>query len=189
MIKKASVSLIVLLILAAATVWYYCFYILPSDLQRYSQDLQLRQQHNQTHCAPPCVEQTRRSVTKDIWIFHPSHTEHHHIAASQAHLVIKKCSSTWSAKEHLIDVTCRLEASQSQVKHLAAPEAFFDYKTKSFDAEQVVLSVFEPISLKSVTIPQLTAKARDVHFTLNQPTLTFSAKQMTALSLDNSNLL
>jgi len=189
MIKKASVSLIVLIILAASTVWYYCFYILPGDLKRYSQDLQLKQQQSQTQSTSPCFEQTRQGVTKDIWIFHPSHTEHHHIAATKANLILKKRNSTWLAKEHLFDVTCLLESSQSQIKHLTTPEAFFDYKTKSFDASQVVLSIFEPISLKSLTLPQLAAEARDVHFTLNQPTLTFSAKHMTALSLDNTNLL
>ena len=184
MLKKAAISILFFLLLAAASLWYYCFHILPKDLQEYEKDLKSNQSnyHLQKNL-PPCLEQSRTGIKKDMWILAKDSIEHHLIEAADGKLTLQKLNNIWNIQEHLQDVVCLIDAPNQQLKIIKTKEGFYNYKTKIFCSPHVDLFFFNSSSnsyktLKSLPVSTIQAKAYDVSFSLNAPELTFQAKRL-----------
>jgi hypothetical protein len=184
MIKKAVISWVFFLLLAGASLWYFCFHILPKDLKQYEQDLKtLKTRYQEQKHQEPAFEQLRTNVHKNMWIFRQERIEHHHILASSCHLKVKKASNRWEIEELLHQVTCSLDDGKNPVKVLQAAEGLYNYKTKAFTSAKVKLWFLDqPVNMRSLEKASWSGFANDVFFSLQSPEPTLTAKYFFATS-------
>jgi hypothetical protein len=184
MLKKATLSFLFFTFIAAASLWYYCFHVLPKDLKEYEKELKAKTAHvTNEKSKTPNFKQHRTGVRKDMWIITNQLTEHHQIEASCSTLMVKKIKGAWDMQEHLQDVVCCINPQNGQTKVIKTPEGFYDYKKKSFSSKKVDLFFFNPSSfslkqLNSLTATHLKLQAYDVSFSLEAPELTFQATRL-----------
>lgn len=180
MLKKAALSFLFFLLLAAASLWYYCFHVLPRDLQEYEKELKSKQAHYHLQKnTSPCFAQHRTGIKKDMWIYTSDCTEHHRLEAALGTLIVKKLDNTWDMQEHLQDVTCLLDSPSHELKLIKTKKGVYHYKTKNFSSPQVHLFYLNSSQTAgSLPVATLQAQAFDVGFSLNAPELSFSAKHL-----------
>jgi len=187
MLKKAALSLFFFLLLAAASLWYDCFHILPKDIQEYEKDMRTKQAtYKQNAHTSPSLEQLKTKITKDIWVFSEEATLHHHLEAAQGVMKIKKTGHRWDITENLQDVTCCIDSLSKDKRLIQTHEGLYDYKTKTFSSPKILfffINSKEQEKRPLANLPEtVKALACDVSFSLADPDVSFKAKSFHALT-------
>ncbi len=96
-------------------------------------------------------EQIRHQVSKDIWLAEPSGQRLHHCIESDRSLVtFKPRGESLEVLEHLYGVRCWIQEKnlstkeiQQQIRFVLAEEGLYDYRNQSFQAQDVLLSLYK----------------------------------------------
>lgn len=144
-------------------------------------------------------EQIRHDVRKDIWIADPlGQRLHHRIESDRSLISFNPKEESVEVLEHLFGVRCWIQEKnssakevQQQIRFVLAEEGLYNYKNQSFEAQDVLLSMYKipgttfPKSLESYA-PFLRGNADSITFSLQNGAPKFVASHFKA-SLGGKN--
>jgi hypothetical protein len=124
--------------------------------------------------------QTREKVRKDIWLTAPTTGRlHHRIESDRSLVTLNPKGESIEVLEHLFGVRCWIQ-EKNGLRFVLAEEGTYKYNTQSFQAQDVLLSLYKipqgilPTRLESYT-PFLRGHADSITFSLQSGQPRFEA--------------